>query len=199
MVAFVFLFEAFTFFELLDDIARHHVAFLTVVDYFGNLTPYLLYQLAPLGALVATLVTIGVMSKNNEIVACKASGISLYRLAGAAAACRRCAGLDDDHAGRHLPALREPAPGRAAQPDQGASTADLHAAASAGSSAKTRRSITTICSIPTRTCSEALALWRSIRRRFRYDGACLRRGRSGRRRRTFGYWNRDGCGIFRTA
>ena len=82
MVAFVFLFEAFTFFELLDDIARHRVPFLIVVDYFRNLTPYLLYQLAPLAAMVATLVTVGVMSKNNEIVACKASGISLYRLAG---------------------------------------------------------------------------------------------------------------------
>jgi LPS export ABC transporter permease LptF/LPS export ABC transporter permease LptG len=82
MAAFVFLFEAFTFFELLDDIARHRVPFLIVIDYFRNLTPYLLYQLAPLGAMVATLVTVGVMSKNNEIVACKASGISLYRLAG---------------------------------------------------------------------------------------------------------------------
>jgi LPS export ABC transporter permease LptF/LPS export ABC transporter permease LptG len=81
MAAFVFLFEAFTFFELLDDIARHRVPFLIVIDYFRNLTPYLLYQLAPLGAMVATLVTVGVMSKNNEIVACKASGISLYRLA----------------------------------------------------------------------------------------------------------------------
>ena len=81
MAVFVFLFEAFTFFELLDDIARHHIAFLLVVDYFWYLTPYLLYQLAPLAALVAILVTLGVMSKNNEIVACKASGISLYRLA----------------------------------------------------------------------------------------------------------------------
>jgi LPS export ABC transporter permease LptF/LPS export ABC transporter permease LptG len=81
MAAFIFLFEAFTFFELLDDIARHRVPFLVVVDYFRNLTPYLLYQLAPLGAMVATLVTVGVMSKNNEIVACKAGGISLYRLA----------------------------------------------------------------------------------------------------------------------
>ena len=81
MAVFVFLFEAFTFFELLDDIARHRVPFLIVIDYFRYLTPYLLYQLAPLGALVATLVTIGVMSKNNEIVACKASGISLDRLA----------------------------------------------------------------------------------------------------------------------
>ena len=81
MGVFVFLFEAFTFFELLDDIARHRIAFLIVVDYFLYLTPYLLYNLAPLGALVAVLVTLGVMSKNNEIVAIKASGTSLYRLA----------------------------------------------------------------------------------------------------------------------
>jgi len=81
MAAFVFLFETFTFFELLDDIARHRVPFLIVVDYFRYLAPYLLYQLAPLGALVAVLVTLGIMSKNNEIVAIKASGISMYRLA----------------------------------------------------------------------------------------------------------------------
>jgi LPS export ABC transporter permease LptG len=81
MAVFVFLFETFTFFELLDDIARHRVPFLVVVDYFRYLTPYLLYNLAPLGALVAVLVTLGIMSKSNEIVAIKASGISLYRLA----------------------------------------------------------------------------------------------------------------------
>jgi len=52
-----------------------------VVDYFRYLAPYLFYQLAPLGALVAVLVALGIMSKNNEIVAIKASGISLYRLA----------------------------------------------------------------------------------------------------------------------
>jgi LPS export ABC transporter permease LptF/LPS export ABC transporter permease LptG len=80
MVVFVFLFETFTFFELLDDIARHRVAFLTVINYFRYLTPYLVYNLAPLGALVAVLVTLGIMSKSNEIVAIKASGISLHRL-----------------------------------------------------------------------------------------------------------------------
>ena len=81
MAVFIALFETFTFFELLDDIARHRVPFLIVVNYFRFLIPYLLYQLAPLSALVAVLVTLGVMSKNNEIVAFKASGISLYRLA----------------------------------------------------------------------------------------------------------------------
>jgi len=81
MGVFILLFETFTFFELLDDIARHHVPFVIVVDYFRYLIPYLLYQLSPLGALVAVLVTLGVLSKNNEIVAFKASGISIYRIA----------------------------------------------------------------------------------------------------------------------
>jgi LPS export ABC transporter permease LptF/LPS export ABC transporter permease LptG len=81
MLVFVFLFEAFTFFELLDDIARHRIAFIVVMEYFWFLTPFLIYQLSPLAALVAILATLGIMSKNNEIVACKASGISLYRLA----------------------------------------------------------------------------------------------------------------------
>jgi LPS export ABC transporter permease LptF/LPS export ABC transporter permease LptG len=79
--AFILLFETFTFFELLDDIARHRIPFLVVVDYFRYLIPYLVYQLSPLAALVATLVTLGVLSKNNEITAFKASGVSLYRLA----------------------------------------------------------------------------------------------------------------------
>lgn len=81
LAMFVFLFEAFTFFELLDDIARHRVPFLTVVDYFGFLTPYLVYNLSPLAGLVAVLVTLGIMSKTNEVVAIKASGISLFRVA----------------------------------------------------------------------------------------------------------------------
>jgi lipopolysaccharide export system permease protein len=81
MAIFVFLYETFTLFDLLDDIGRHKVPFLTVVNYFRYLTPYLLYNFFPLGALVAVLVTLGVMSKNNEIVAIKAGGTSLHRLA----------------------------------------------------------------------------------------------------------------------
>jgi LPS export ABC transporter permease LptF/LPS export ABC transporter permease LptG len=81
LAGFVVLFEAFTFFELLDDITRNHIEFGVVANYFRYLVPLMLYQLAPLAALVATLATLGVMSKNNEITAFKASGISLYRLA----------------------------------------------------------------------------------------------------------------------
>jgi LPS export ABC transporter permease LptF/LPS export ABC transporter permease LptG len=81
MVAFIFLFEIFTFFELAEDIRRHNVPFMIVLEYFRYLIPYSVYQFTPLGALVSVLVSLGVMSKNNEIVAFKASGISLYRIA----------------------------------------------------------------------------------------------------------------------
>jgi LPS export ABC transporter permease LptF/LPS export ABC transporter permease LptG len=80
-VGFILLFEVFTFFELLDDIAQHRVGLVEVTLYFIYLACYLFYQLAPLAALVAVLVTLGVMTKNNELVAFKASGLSLYRIA----------------------------------------------------------------------------------------------------------------------
>jgi LPS export ABC transporter permease LptF/LPS export ABC transporter permease LptG len=80
-VGFVLLFEVFTFFELLDDIAQHRTGLIEIVQYFLYLACYLFYQLAPLAALVSVLVTLGVMTKNNELVAFKASGLSLYRIA----------------------------------------------------------------------------------------------------------------------
>jgi len=80
-VGFILLFEVFTFFELLDDIAQHRVGPVEITLYFLYLACYLFYQLAPLAALVSVLVTLGVMTKNNELVAFKASGLSLYRIA----------------------------------------------------------------------------------------------------------------------
>jgi LPS export ABC transporter permease LptG/LPS export ABC transporter permease LptF len=81
MIAFLFLFEIFTFFELAEDIRRHNAPFVVVVNYFRYLVPYAVYQFTPLGGLVSVLVTLGILSKNNELVAFKASGISLYRVA----------------------------------------------------------------------------------------------------------------------
>jgi LPS export ABC transporter permease LptF/LPS export ABC transporter permease LptG len=80
-VGFILLFEVFTFFELLDDIAQHRAGLVEITQYFLYLACYLFYQLAPLAALVSVLVTLGVMTKNNELVAFKASGLSLYRIA----------------------------------------------------------------------------------------------------------------------
>jgi LPS export ABC transporter permease LptG len=80
LVAFLAIYEIFTYFELLEDIGKHKIPLLVQLDYFRFLLPYAAYLFAPLAALVAILVTLGVMSKHNEIVALKAGGVSLYRV-----------------------------------------------------------------------------------------------------------------------
>jgi LPS export ABC transporter permease LptG/LPS export ABC transporter permease LptF len=80
LTGFVMLMLVFTFFELIGDILRNHIALTTVGAYLINLTPSMLYQIAPLAVLIAVLVTFGVLNRNSELIAMKATGISLYRL-----------------------------------------------------------------------------------------------------------------------
>jgi LPS export ABC transporter permease LptG/LPS export ABC transporter permease LptF len=80
LAGFVLLILVFTFFGLVGDILRNHIALIIVGDYLVNLTPSMIYQITPLAVLIATLVTFGVLNRNSEIVAMKATGISLYRL-----------------------------------------------------------------------------------------------------------------------
>jgi LPS export ABC transporter permease LptG/LPS export ABC transporter permease LptF len=78
--SFVMLMLVFTFFELVGDIIRNHIPLSIVGNYLFNLTPSMLYAITPLAVLIAALVTFGVLNRNSEIVAMKATGISLYRL-----------------------------------------------------------------------------------------------------------------------
>jgi LPS export ABC transporter permease LptG/LPS export ABC transporter permease LptF len=80
MTGFVMLLLVFTFFEKIGDILRNHIALSMVGEYLVNLTPSMIYQITPLAVLIAVLVTFGVLNRNSEIVAMKATGISLYRL-----------------------------------------------------------------------------------------------------------------------
>ena len=80
LASFVMLLLLFTFFELVGDILRNHIALTTVGEYLINLTPSMLYTITPLAVLIAVLVTFGVLNRNSEIIAMKATGISLYRL-----------------------------------------------------------------------------------------------------------------------
>ena len=81
LAGFMILFDAFTLFDLLGDISRNHISVFMVANYFLHLLPMMVYQLLPLAALVATLITLGVLAKNNEVTAFKACGVSLFRLA----------------------------------------------------------------------------------------------------------------------
>jgi len=78
--AFLVLLLVFTLFELLSDILRNQTPFIVVVEYLLNVTPYLLYSVAPLIMLLAVLITFGLMNRSNEITAIKATGTSIYRI-----------------------------------------------------------------------------------------------------------------------
>ncbi len=80
LVSFVLLMLVFTFFELLGDIIRNRTPLVTVGAYLFNLTPSMVYNIAPLGVLVAVLVTFSVLSRTSELTAMKATGISIYRV-----------------------------------------------------------------------------------------------------------------------
>lgn len=80
LASFVLLTEIFNFLELLGDVFRNQIPIRKVFVYLFFLTPKLIYDAAPVSVLVAILVTFGILTKNNEIIALKACGVSLYRL-----------------------------------------------------------------------------------------------------------------------
>jgi lipopolysaccharide export LptBFGC system permease protein LptF len=51
-----------------------------VGEYLLNLTPSMIYQITPLSVLIAVLVTFGMFNRSSELIAMKATGISIYRL-----------------------------------------------------------------------------------------------------------------------
>lgn len=80
LAAFVAMTEIYNFFNLLGDIVKNHVALSRVLTYHLFLTPLLIYDTMPIAVLLAVLVTFGVMTKNNEVTAFKACGVSVRRL-----------------------------------------------------------------------------------------------------------------------
>jgi LPS export ABC transporter permease LptF/LPS export ABC transporter permease LptG len=75
------LFLLVEFMDLLDDMQHNKVAWSVLVRYFIFHAPEVLQLVLPVGFLVATLTTLGVLSRRNEITAMKAGGISVHRLA----------------------------------------------------------------------------------------------------------------------
>jgi LPS export ABC transporter permease LptG/LPS export ABC transporter permease LptF len=80
LAALVAMTQIFNFFDLLGDIVKNHIPMSRVLTYHLFLTPKLVYDTMPICVLLAVLVTFGVMTKNNEVTAFKACGISVRRL-----------------------------------------------------------------------------------------------------------------------
>lgn len=81
LISFVSMTLVYNFFELMGDIVRNKVPLVKVFTQLAFLTPKLIYDTLPISVLVAVLVTFGVLTKQNEVTAFKACGVSLHRLA----------------------------------------------------------------------------------------------------------------------
>ena len=73
------IFYISTFMDLADKLFRGSATTPLLLRYFFFQTPQFVYYVIPMSALVATLVTVGLMTKNSELVVMRACGISLYR------------------------------------------------------------------------------------------------------------------------
>src|SRR6266508_3908694 len=69
------------FFEKIRRFIRYDVELATLAEYFALRMPAIFFQIAPLAVLMATLLTLGVFSRNREITAMRSCGISLPRIA----------------------------------------------------------------------------------------------------------------------
>ncbi len=81
VVAALAIFIVSDFTQLIDEMFKHNVPSSVFVAYYPYLSLQIFYDVAPVLVLVTTLVTFGLLSQRNEVVAAKALGFSLFRLA----------------------------------------------------------------------------------------------------------------------
>ena len=74
------IFYIVTFVDLADKLFKGQASILMLLEYFWYATPQYVYYVLPISALVATLITIGLLTRSSELTVMKACGISLYRV-----------------------------------------------------------------------------------------------------------------------
>jgi LPS export ABC transporter permease LptG len=75
------LFVIVEYTEMARDVRENGIAASTLLRYFRFQIFTVLNWALPISVLVATLVTFGILAKNNEVTAIKSGGVSLYRVA----------------------------------------------------------------------------------------------------------------------
>ena len=68
------------FFERVDDFIEHQAPISQYVLYFACKTPMIVVQIAPMAVLMGVFMTLGGLSRTNELTAMRAGGISLWRI-----------------------------------------------------------------------------------------------------------------------
>lgn len=75
--AFCAIYLIIDFLEKIGNFSKAHAHMQNVILYFVYKIPEILIQVMPLGVLLSTLLTLGILSRNNEVTAMRSSGMSL--------------------------------------------------------------------------------------------------------------------------
>lgn len=67
-------------FSFIDDIVKFKIPIASIAAFYIYYTPTILVQAAPMAALLSSIYVLSNLNKNNEIIAMKSGGISLWRL-----------------------------------------------------------------------------------------------------------------------
>jgi len=81
LISVMTLFIIVDYTEIARDVRENGIQFHTLFSYYRFYIFQVLNLTIPISVLVATLVAFGILSKNNEVTALKAGGVSLYRVA----------------------------------------------------------------------------------------------------------------------
>ncbi|MBA3493716.1 MAG: LPS export ABC transporter permease LptG [Gammaproteobacteria bacterium] len=80
LVVLVAVFSFFKFIDELDQVGRGGYGILTIVEFVFFSTPRLTYELFPIAALIGTLIGLGTLVRNSEMIVIRTSGVSLARI-----------------------------------------------------------------------------------------------------------------------
>jgi len=77
----ILIYVVVLFFQKVDDFIKYQAPFYLIFEYLLYKIPEVTFQWTlPYGILLATLLTLGMLSRHSEITAMKAGGVSLYRI-----------------------------------------------------------------------------------------------------------------------
>ncbi|MHB8154462.1 MAG: LptF/LptG family permease [Candidatus Omnitrophota bacterium] len=78
---FLFLYIVIDLLSNLDEILKHQVTLTLLVRYYLSYLPIMFVQVSPFACLLSTVYTFGKLNHNNEIIAMRSSGLSIFAIA----------------------------------------------------------------------------------------------------------------------
>ena len=78
---FLFLYVIIDVLTNLDDIIKHQATLTLLVRYYLTYLPVMFVQVSPFACLLSTVYTFGKLNHNNEIIAMRSSGLSIFEIA----------------------------------------------------------------------------------------------------------------------